>query len=75
MSAFQMVKDTLAAIESVGRRARHALDNGDVEAYTRLMGDYIALENCLVTESKKLVKDEELERIANFIDSYRKKVA
>jgi len=53
MSTVTAIKDILDAISSVKSRAKHSM----------AMGDLFALENCLVTETTKLMEEMEPVRL------------
>lgn len=55
MNQVQNVKDILSAISSVKSRARSAMAQGDLVAYSNLMLDLFALERCLVNQTEALV--------------------
>ena len=53
MSNTENVKMIMEAIDNVKGRAKVAASKGNMAEYRQLMGDLLALENCLVTEIKK----------------------
>lgn len=50
------LKDVVDAINNVKSRMRAAQASGDLIAYSNLVYDLLALENCLVTEAELLIK-------------------
>lgn len=56
MNNTQYVKDILVAIASVRSRATNALKMGDIPAYSSLMLDLFALEQCLVIQTQAMLK-------------------
>jgi len=63
MSTVTAIKDILDAISSVKSRAKHSMAMGDLVEYSNRMGDLFALENCLVTETTKLMEEMEPVRL------------
>ncbi len=57
MTNKQRIKEVINSIESVKGRAIKAKRSGDLGNYRSLMGDLMALENCLVTEVKLMLDD------------------
>jgi hypothetical protein len=57
MKQLNNVQDILSAIASVKSRAKEAMQNGDLVAYSRLMGDLFALEQCLVYQTSAMLQD------------------
>ncbi len=53
------IRDILVAIKSVKARGIQAFQQGNSEEFSKLMGDLLALENCLVTECEKMVLDND----------------
>jgi hypothetical protein len=54
----EILKDLINSIESVKARAAQAMKQGDFVNYSSLMFDLLALENILVTEVSKGLKEE-----------------
>lgn len=46
----------VGAIEQVKDQIKEAALAGNLQRYRELMGNLLALENCLLTEAKKLLK-------------------
>jgi hypothetical protein len=59
MTKKQNVKDILDAIKSVKFRAVSAFNLGELNEYTKLMGDLLALEVCLVGATESYIEEEE----------------
>lgn len=58
MTNRQRIKEVINSINSVKVRAEHARKEGDLTEYRMLMGDWTALNNCLVTECELMLNDE-----------------
>ena len=56
MTNKERVKEVVNSIKSVKIRAQKAKDDGDLLSYKRLMGDLLALQNCLVTECELMLQ-------------------
>lgn len=53
------IKDVLDAIRSVKIRYSTAVIEGDMDKANELMGDLLALENCLVTEAELYINNQQ----------------